>query len=308
MRLLTFVLAAGLLAAACNVEVPAERLPGFVAPERAPRVALVLGSGGPRGFAHVGVIKALEDNGVRPDLIVGSSVGAMVGALYAAGLPATELERLSQDLDVRRFFLEWRVLRGKPASGEAVQRYVNSRVEGRPIEALALPFVAAATRTRDRALVLFNRGDTGLAVRASGASPGQFESVRIGAEEFVDADEAAPVPIRAARALGATVVIAVDVSAHAASTPPGVPRDWVEKDERRARQVAAEAPAADVLLHPDIGYYAGHDEEYRRRVMGIAEGYTRDRMPEILAVLAKAGAGGLQTPSKARMPAGEASR
>lgn len=298
--------AAALLAAGCNVEVPPERLPHFEPLAAAPRVALVLGSGGPRGFAHVGVIKALEDHGVRPDIIVGSSVGAMVGALYAAGLPAAQLQRLSEDLDVRRFFLEWQVLLRKPASGEAVQRYVNSRVDGRPIEALAMPFVAAATRVRDGALVLFNRGDTGLAVRASGASPGQFEPVRIGAEQYVDGDEAAPVPIRAARALGAKVVIAVDVSAYAASTPPDVPREWVEKDERRARQVAAEAPAADVLLHPDIGYYAGHDEEYRRRVMGIAESYTRSRMPAILAAIAAAG--GPQASSTARMPAGEASR
>jgi NTE family protein len=302
---------AALLAAGCNnVELPPERLPRFEPPRAAPRVALVLGSGGPRGFAHVGVIKALEDHGVRPDIIVGSSVGAMVGALYAAGLPAAELQRLTEDLDVRRFFLEWQVLLRKPASGEAVQRYVSSRVGGRPIEALAMPFAAAATRMRDGALVLFNRGDTGLAVRASVASPEQFEPVRIGAEQYVDGDEAAPVPIRAARALGAKVVIAVDVSAYAASTPPDVPREWVAKDERRARQVAAEAPAADVLLHPDIGYYAGHDEEYRQRVMRIAESYTRERMPAILAALgrAPAGAGGPQTSSTARMPAGDASR
>lgn len=303
------MIAAVLLAAGCNVEVPPERLPRFE-PPTAPRVALVLGSGGPRGFAHVGVIKVLEENGVRPDLIVGASVGAMVGALYAAGLPAAELERLSADLDVRRFFIEWRVLRGRPASGEAVQHYVNMHVGNRPMEALPTRFAAAATRLPDRALVLFNHGDTGLAVRASGASPGQFEPVRIGADHFVDGDEASPVPIVAARALGAKVVIAVDVSAYAASTPPGVPREWIVKDERRARQVAAEAPAADVLLHPDIGYYAGHDEEYRRRVMRIAESYTRSRMPAIRAALSAAGVvpAGAQTPSTARMPSGEASR
>jgi NTE family protein len=299
--------AALLLAAGCNDEVPPERLPRFDPAMPAPRVALVLGSGGPRGFAHVGVIKVLEENGVRPDLIVGASVGAMVGALYAAGLPAAELERLSEDLDVRRFFIEWRVLRGRPASGAAVQHYINEHVGGRPIEALPLRFAAAATRLPERTLTVFNRGDTGLAVRASGASPGQFEPVRIGEQYFMDGDEASPVPILAARALGAQVVIAVDVSAHASSTPPGVPQEWVAKDERRARQVAAEAPAADVLLHPDIGYYAGHDEEYRRRVMRIAADYTRSRMPAIRAALA-AGAKPAQTSSNARMPSGDASR
>lgn len=305
-----FVLAAALLlAAGCNEEVPPERLPRFDPAAPAPRVALVLGSGGPRGFAHVGVIKVLEENGVRPDLIVGASVGAMVGALYAAGLPAAELERLSGDLDVRRFFIEWRVLRGRPASGSAVQAYVNEHVGGRPIEALPLRFAATAARLPERTLTVFNRGDTGLAVRASGASPGQFEPVRIGGHYFTDGDEASPVPILAARALGAQVVIAVDVSAHASTTPPGVPQEWIAKDERRARQVAAEAPAADVLLHPDIGYYAGHDEEYRRRVIRIAEDYTRSRMPAIRAALAAGPKpAAAQTSSSARMPSGDASR
>lgn len=290
MRRSAALLASALLAAACNEDVSPERLPRYEPPSRQPRVALVLGSGGPRGFAHVGVLKVLEENDIKPDLVIGSSVGAMVGALYAAGVPAARLERLAQDLDIKSFFLEWRVLRGHPASGEAVQAYVAKQVGGRAIEELGVAFAAAATRASDRKLVLFNRGDTALAVRASGASPGQFEAVRIGADHYMDGDESSPVPILAARAMGARVVIAVDVSAHLESTPPGMPREWVVKDERRARQIKYEAPAADVLLHPDIGYYAGHDENYRRRVMQVAERFTRERLPQIRAALAKAGA------------------
>lgn len=94
-------------------------------------------------------------------------------------------------------------------------------------------------------------------------------------------------PIRVARQLGAEIVIAVDVSAYLNETPPGVPREWVLKDERRARQIAAEAPGADILLHPDIGYYAGHNEEYRKRVIAAAERYTREKMPQIRAALEK---------------------
>lgn len=288
MRRAAALLAAALLATACNEEVPPERLPRFEFPAATPRLALVLGSGGPRGFAHVGVLKALEENGIKPDLVIGSSVGAIVGALHAAGVPAAQIERLAQDLDIKSFFIEWRVLRGRPASGEAVQGYVSTQVGGRTIEELGVAFAAAATRASDRKLVLFNRGDTGLAVRASSASPGQFEAVRIGDDHYMDGDEASPVPILAARALGAKVVIAVDVSAHLESTPPGMPREWVVKDERRARQIRHEAPAADVLLHPDLGYYAGHDESYRRRVMQVAERFTRERMPAIRAAMAKA--------------------
>ena len=289
-------------------EVAPGRLPRFEAPVGpAPRVALVLGSGGPRGFAHIGVLKVLDENGIRPDLVIGSSVGAMVGALYAAGMDAAQIEQLARDINVMEFF-ELRMLGGRPATGSTIQAYMNARVDGKPIEALPTAFVAGATRLSDGKLALFNRGDTGLAVRASSASPGQFEPVRIGDELYVDGDEASPVPMRAARALGAQLVIAVDVSAHERDTPAGVPQEWIAKDARRARQVALEAPAADVLLHPNIGYYAGHTEEYRRRVIELAERHTRERLPAIRAALARAGPPPAQSASIARIPAGEASR
>lgn len=301
-------LLAALLLAACHAgeDVPPERQPRFVAdPARRPGVALVLGTGGPRGFAHLGVLKVLEEAGVKPDLIVGASVGAMVGALYAGGMGAAQLEREADGINMLDFF-EWRSLAGGISTGSVTQSWVNERVEDRPLEALGIPLVVTATRVRDNKLVLFNRGDTGLAVRASSASPGQFEAVRIGSEMYVDGDESSPVPIHVARMLGARVVIAVDVSAHAATTPPGVPAEWVAKDARRAQQVKAEAPKADVLLHPDIGYYAGHSKEYRRRVMEIAERYTREHLPEVRAALARAGFA--QPDSTTRIPAGEASR
>jgi NTE family protein len=307
-RTLAACLALGLAGCDLGGDVPKERLPRFVESHGpAPRVALVLGSGGPRGFAHIGVLKALEDSGVKPDLILGSSVGSMVGALYAGGLNARELERLAYEINVLEFF-EFRSLGGGLATGSAIQSYVNTRVAGRPIERLKIPFVAAATRLSDGKLALFNAGDTGLAVRASGASPGQFEPVRIGDQLYVDGDEASPVPIHAARSLGAKVVIAVDVSAYLSDTPKTARPEWVVKDERRARQVAAESPEADVLLHPNIGYYAGHTEAYRHNVIDIAERVTRDKLPAIRAALARAGVPLPQTASTARMPSAEASR
>lgn len=298
--------------AGCNLtgDVPRERLPRFVESVGfTPGVALVLGSGGPRGFAHIGVLKVLEENGIRPDVIIGSSVGSMVGALYAAGWSAADLERLAYEINVMDFF-EFSILSGGLATGQTVQSYINSRVHERPIEALKIPFIATATRVSDGKLALFNRGDTGLAVRASGASPGQFEPVRIGSDLYVDGDESSPVPIKAARALGAKLVIAVDVSAYVEDTPGTAPREWVVKDERRARQVAAEAHEADVLVHPNIGYYAGHTEQYRRQVIAIAERATRDKLPAIRAAYAHAGFAPpeAQKPAIARIPSGEASR
>lgn len=305
------IAAAVLLAGCTGDDVPPERLPRFEAPAAGarPAVALVLGSGGPRGFAHIGVLKVLDEAGIRPDLIVGSSVGAMVGALYAAGVSGADLERMALGINVLEFF-EFRMLGGGLATGSTIQQFVNSHVDGRTIESLPTRFAVASTRVSDGSLAIFNRGDTGLAVRASSASPGQFEPVRIGSDFYVDGDEASPVPIRAARALGARMVIAIDVSAYLSTTPPGVPREWVVKDERRARQVAAEAPEADVLLHPDIGYYAGHNEAYRRRVIERAEAHAREHLPQILAAFARAGmpAPRAQNVSTARMPAAQTSR
>jgi NTE family protein len=299
------LLAVVLLAGCAGGEVSPERLPRFVQPTGKPRVALVLGSGGPRGFAHIGVLKVLEDAGVHPDLIIGSSVGSMVGALYAAGIGARDLEKMAYSINVIDFF-EVGMLGNGLSSGVATQHYVNQHVKGRTIEQLPIAFAAAATRLSDRKLVLFNRGDTGLAVRASGASPGEFEPVKIGDDMYFDGDEVSPVPIHAARMLGAQVVIAVDVSAYEQDTPPGVPQEWIDKDARRARQVKQEAPEADVLLHPNIGYYAGYSDKYRHTVIAIAEKATREMLPAVRAALGRAGV--TQSASSARIPSGDTSR
>ena len=302
-------LAATLLAAGCyDTSVAPDRLPRYVSPTGpAPRVALVLGSGGPRGFAHIGVLKALDEAGIKPDLIVGSSVGAMVGALYCSGISAAELEQMAYQIRMIEFF-EFGMLTGKPSSGVGVQRYVDAKLHGKTLEQLRTPMVAIATRLSDHQLVMFNHGDAGLAVRASSASPGQFNAVQIGNDTYVDGDETSPVPIRVARKLGAKVVIAVDVSAYAEDTPSGVPQAWIDKDARRAKQVAAEAPMADVLIHPNIGYYAGENEAYRRRVIGVAEDVARKDIEKIRLALLKAGIEAPQAASTARSPAADASR
>jgi len=298
-----------LLAGCGGDEVSPDRYPRYEPLAKAPRVALVLGSGGPRGFAHIGVLKVLEEQGVKPDIIIGSSVGALVGALYAGGYSAAELEKMAYGVNLLKFF-EWGMLTRSRATGSAIQEYVNECLRGRTIEQLAIPFVAVATHMPDKSLVYFTRGDPGLAVRASGADQSQFLPVKIGNETFIDGDVASPVPIRAARQLGAKVVIAVDVSAYLEDTPPGVPEDWVTKDERRAKQIHAEAPDADVLLHPNIGYYAGHDEKYRHQVIRMAEQYTRAKIAEVRAAYAHHGmqVAPAQATPVARIPSADASR
>ena len=142
-----FVACLALALAGCDItaHVGKEQEPRFAQPTGpAPRLALVLGSGGPRGFAHIGVLKALDDAGVKPDLIIGSSVGSMVGALYASGMSARDLERLAYEINVLEFF-EFRLLRGGLASGGAIQNYVDTKVGGLAIDSASGQALAEAS-------------------------------------------------------------------------------------------------------------------------------------------------------------------
>jgi NTE family protein len=142
----------------------------------------------------------------------------------------------------------------------------------------------------DGKLAVFNRGNAGIAVRASSAIPGRFDPVRILGIDYIDGDEQTPLPIGVARALGAQVVIAVNVSEYMEDTPAGVPQEWVTKGWRRARAVDAEAPLADIIIHPNTGYFTDVRYEYRVRCIAIAEAATRAMLPAIRAAIARAGA------------------
>ncbi len=255
-----------------------------------PRLALVLGAGGPRGFAHIGVLKVLQANGIEPDLVVGNSVGAMVGALYANGMSATDIEKIALNLDPKKFIgVSWSGFKG---SGSQVESFIDDFLDHKPMEKLKRHLVIAAATTDDNSLRLFNHGRTGAAARASSATPGQFSPVRILGIEYHDGDEATPVPIRAARQLGAKVVIAIDVSAYVSAIPADVPPDWSVRDRRRAAKVDAEKSAADAFIHPDLGYYAGISETYRRMCIARGEAAALAALPAIRAAIAKAAAGG----------------
>jgi len=278
-------------AAGCSLipeDVPEGELPGFVAPARPPKVVLVLGSGGPRGFAHIGVLKVLDGAGIRPDYVVGSSIGALVGAFHAGGYSGRDLEAMALDTSPLAFLDVSAMWNAGKSKGIALQSFVQSKLGGRAMQGLETGIAAVATRMRDGATVTFNHGHTGLAVRASSAIDELFLPVSFGGETYVDGDETSPVPVRAARKLGAVVVIAVDVSAYLESTPPSVPEEWRARDRKRAAMIAAESGEADVIVHPDIGYYAGGSAEYRRKVIAVAEKATREALPAIQAVIARA--------------------
>lgn len=251
----------------------------------APRIALVLGSGGPRGYAHIGVLRVLEDAGIEPDLVVGSSVGALIGAFWAGGLSAAQIdERSLQGGPLTLFDPSPFADRGW-IHGQRLQDYVNRGLGGRRIEALPRRLIVAVTRREDKAGRYFMEGNTGVAVRASGAMPGIVSPVGIAGVEYEDGDEAFPVPVSAARATGARFVIAVDVSARPGGTPPEASPAMHERDRRRRARIAPEVAQADFLIHPDLDYWAGPRRSYFVEARARGEAHARERLPALQAAL-----------------------
>ena len=186
-------------------------------PIKRPKLGLALGGGAARGFAHVGVLQVLEEAGIKPDLVVGTSAGSFVAALYASGKTPAQLQRMAETMD-EAVFTDWTVpLLGRGMMrGEALARYVNGQASGqantRQIEEFKLPLGIVATDLNSGQGVLFQRGDVGTAVRASSAVPSVFEPVRINGRDFVDGGLVSPVPVRFAKQMGAEVVLAIDIS------------------------------------------------------------------------------------------------
>ncbi len=185
-----------------------------------PRIGLALGGGAARGFAHIGVIQVLEENGIKPDLVVGTSAGSLVAAMYASGKNGVELGQLAERMD-ESAITDWTFPGRALMRGEALAKYVRQQTGGLNIESMKMPLGIVATDLGNGQPILFQRGDPGMAVRASSAVPAVFEPVKIGSREYVDGGLVAPVPVRFARQMGADVVIAVDISASPEGAPTG---------------------------------------------------------------------------------------
>ena len=186
------------------------------------RLGLALGGGAARGFAHVGVIQVLEEAGLRPSHVAGTSAGSLVAALYASGKSPAELVRVAetmQEADITDWMLP--ILNRGALRGEALAKYVNTQVGGRNLEQMKIPLGIVATDLGSGESITFRRGNTGAAVRASSAVPAVFLPVRVGDREYVDGGLVAPVPVRQTRDLGANFVIAVDISSDPEGNPSG---------------------------------------------------------------------------------------
>ena len=202
-----------LLAACAATPVVEPGLPVEVEPPvvEEPKIALVLGGGAGKGFAHVGVIKALESHGIIPDMVVGTSAGSVVAALYAGGYNGFELQRISLSMD-EDTVSDWVLPNRGFIRGDALQGFINEALQGRLIQYLNRKLAVVATDLQTGEAMVFQSGDAGMAVRASSSVPGIFRPVKIGTREYVDGGLVSPIPVRIARELGADIVIAVNIS------------------------------------------------------------------------------------------------
>ena len=233
---------------------------------RPPRIGLALGGGAARGFAHIGVIQVLEEAGIQPSLVVGTSAGSVVAALYASGKDGPALALLADGMD-ESTFADWAFPGRGLIRGEALAKYVRDNTAGRSIEQMRLPLGIVATDLDNGQPILFQRGDPGVAVRASSAVPAVFQPVRIGTREYVDGGLVSPVPVRFAREMGAELVIAVDITALPDGNATGdAMRMLLQTFAIMGRSINHfELRDADVLLRPKLAGVSSADFASRKR-------------------------------------------
>ena len=242
--------------------------PAALKPPKPPRIGLALGGGAARGFAHIGVIQVLEEAGIRPDLVVGTSAGSLVAALYAAGRSGAELARVALAMD-ESAITDWSFPGRGMIRGDALARYVREQTGGRSIEQLPLPLGIVATDLDNGLAMLFQRGDVGLAVRASSAVPAVFQPVSIGGREYVDGGMVSPVPVRFARQMGAELVIAVDISSPPDGNATGDPfKMLLQTFSIMGKSINGfELKDADIVLRPRLLGVSSADFTARKRAI-----------------------------------------
>jgi NTE family protein len=290
----TICLAAAVLLVACTTTAPLPTPPGattptqVVTPKRLPRIGLALGGGAVRGFAHVGVIAALEEAGIKPDLVVGTSAGSVVAAIYASGKTAAQLQQTAlamEEADITDWTLPF-FGRGM-LRGEALARYMNTQVSNKLIESMTIPLGIVATDLRTGQGALFRQGDTGMAVRASSAVPSVFNPVKIGAAEYVDGGLVSPVPVKYARQMGAELIIAVDIS----SAPEGNAADsqlqiLLQTFAIMGKTINSyELKDADLVVRPELVGVKSGDFTAKRRAIEAGKLAMQRQIPQLKALM-----------------------
>ena len=260
-----------------------------VVPKIPPRIGLALGGGAARGFAHVGVIQVLEEAGIRPAMVAGTSAGSLVAAFYASGKSGKQLQHVAETME-EATMADWTLPlfnRGM-LRGDALARYVNSQVGSRLIEDFPLPLGIVATDLNSGQSMLFQRGDTGTAVRASSAVPAVFQPVRISGRDYVDGGLVSPVPVRAARQMGAELIIAVDISSPPDGNLAGGTLDvLLQTFSIMSKSINYfELKEADVVVRPALPGVSSSDFSSRKKSIEAGRQAMLQLMPQLRAAIA----------------------
>ena len=257
-------------------------------PKKIPKLGLALGGGAARGFAHIGVLQVLEEEGIKPALVVGTSAGSVVASFYASGKSGAQLQWLADTMDESQF-TDWaNPLTGRGLlRGEALGKYVNSQLNGMKIEDMKLPLGIVATDLRTGDGILFRRGDVATAVRASSAVPSVFEPVRIAGKDYVDGGLVSPVPVRYARQMGADVVLAVDISSRPEDAKTSdVLKVLLQTFSIMGKSISQlELPQADVVVRPTLPDVGSAEFSARKKSIEAGRAAMKQALPQLKALL-----------------------
>ena len=252
------------------------------------KIAVVLGAGVSRGFAHVGVLKILELNKIPVHMVVGTSVGSFVGSLYAYGYNPYDLQTIAFSLQ-KDDIVDYTLPDNGFVKGDKLENFINNKVKYTPIDKFKIPFFAVATNIQTGEEMVFGRGNTGKAVRASCSIPGIFQPAVISDKMYVDGGVVSPLAIDVARRYGADVVIAVDISSSlASSAPAGTIETIMHAIDIMYNKIAAiQMKNADVVIRPKVGYIGSSDFMKRHEAIMEGEKAAAEAIPAINQIIAK---------------------
>lgn len=262
--------------------------PQVTPPPRSAKIALVLGAGASRGFAHIGVLKILESQRVPIHMIVGTSVGSFIGGLYAFGYNAYKLQTIAMSIE-KDEVTELTLPDNGFVGGERLRSYVNAKVTNTPIEKFRMPFYAVATDIKTGEEIIFGGGNAGMAIQASCSIPGVFQPARFSGRTYVDGGVVNPLPVDIARRYGANVVIAVDISSSVDRNLPSSTLETILKsvDIMYGKISQTQIAKADVVISPKVGFVGSADFSLRHEAILEGEKAAVAALPKIHGILSR---------------------
>jgi NTE family protein len=257
-------------------------------PPKPATIAVVLGAGASKGFAHIGVLKVLEAQNIPIHMVVGTSVGSLVGSLYASGKTAFELQGIAMKMERDNIIdYDWKIWKGGLIKGEKLENFINVNIQNTPIEKLKIRYYAVATNASTGEEVVFARGNTGMAVHASCSVPGVFQPLKIGNSTYVDGGVVSPVAVDVARRNGADIVIAVDISGGINTDVPSGIMDTMRKSVAimYARIAEYQIKNADIVIRPNVRNIGSTDMDKFNEAIFEGEKAASAKMPEIQKII-----------------------